>query len=164
MLANRIVFMLALLLLSGQLLWAQEQARGLSLWQPGDAGERLFMSGVVSDPNGRPIPAAELYVWQADANGVYHENRYRGTVVTNEQGRYGFGTVLPGQYATAKHIHVIASHPDYQSLETRMLFMGDDNLDESTQQRRGIFLEDSTVDGETFLYGQFDIVLQPTGQ
>ena len=159
-----------LIAISLSLFWligiAQESDRpkGVSLWQPGDPGQRLFIDGTVTNPNGEPITGAKLYIWQADGTGVYREDRYRTTLSTDNEGRYGFGTVLPGQYSSAKHIHVIISHDDYQPLETRMLFMGDENLDETTQRRRGIFLEESTVDGETFLYGRFDVVLQPLGR
>jgi len=139
------------------------ESKGISLWQPGDPGQRLFIDGSVLTPDGQGIADAVLYIRQADGNGVYHDNRYRAVLSTDKDGRYGFGTVLPGQYSGVKHIHLYVQHSNYLPLETQILFMGDSNLDESTQRRRGIFLEDSTVDGETYLYGRFDIVLEPSG-
>ena len=139
------------------------ESKGISLWQPGDPGQRLFIDGSVLTPDGQGIADAVLYIRQADGNGIYHEDRYRAVLSTDRDGRYGFGTVLPGQYSSTKHIHVYVQHSNYLPMETQILFMGDSNLDESTQRRRGIFLEDSTVDGETFLYGRFDIVLEPSG-
>jgi len=140
-----------------------EQGKGISLWQPGDSGERLFIDGSVLTPDGQGIAGATIYIRQADGSGVYPPDRYRGHLTTDKDGRYAFGTVLPGQYSSVKHIHLYIQHDNYQSLDTEILFMGDSNLDETTQRRRGIFLEESTVDGETFLYGRFDIVLQPHG-
>ena len=137
--------------------------KGISLWQPGDPGQRLFIDGSVLTPDGQGIAGAILSVRQADANGVYHPDRYRADLVTDQDGRYAFGTVLPGQYASVKHIHVYVQHDAYQPLQTEIVFMGDENLDESTQRRHGVFLEESTVEGETFFYGRFDITLRPAG-
>ncbi|MEZ5590651.1 MAG: hypothetical protein R3F53_08085 [Gammaproteobacteria bacterium] len=52
--------------------------KGISLWQPGDPGQRLFIDGSVLTPDGQGIAGAVLSVRQADANGVYHPDRYPG--------------------------------------------------------------------------------------
>src|SRR5437763_83184 len=39
--------------------------------RPGEPGERLVMTGRVSDVDGAPIVGAVLDVWHADANGLY---------------------------------------------------------------------------------------------
>ena len=136
-----------------------EESKGLDLWQPGDPGERLHISGQVFSSDGEPLEGAVIYIRQADANGDYHHDRYRGTVTTGNGGRYSFGTVLPGQYDGVKHIHIGVTHDTHGSLETRILFKGDPYLDETTERDHAIFLEEATVEGQTVLFGRFDMTL-----
>lgn len=137
-----------------------DKPKGVNLWMPGDPGERLFISGWVHDSDQQPISGATLRIWQADGNGMYHQDRYRTLLTTDEDGRYGFGTVIPGQYSSMKHIHMIVSHQNYPSVETMVLFIGDPNVDETTQRERAIFLEKTTVEGETVSYGRFDVEMK----
>jgi protocatechuate 3,4-dioxygenase beta subunit len=82
------------------------------------AGEIVAFGGTVYDANGRPIPNAVIEIWQTDAEGVYlHPNdpgtaqrdmnfQFYGEATTDENGRYTFRTVLPGQYEPRpRHIH-----------------------------------------------------------
>src|SRR5205085_9577000 len=48
-----------------------------SLWEPGMAGTRLRLSGQVLTRDCRPVPAALLDFWQADAAGAYDNAGYR---------------------------------------------------------------------------------------
>jgi protocatechuate 3,4-dioxygenase beta subunit len=136
---------------------------GVNLWQPGDSGERLYISGWVHDSDNRPIAGAQLRIWQADGDGAYQPDRYRTLLTTDEDGKYGFGTVVPGQYGGVKHIHIIVTHENYPPLETRILFIGDPYLDESTQRQYAIFLEETNVDDEKIYYGRFDIEMKTGG-
>jgi protocatechuate 3,4-dioxygenase beta subunit len=78
-------------------------------------GQRIVVHGRVRDGDGRPVPAALVEIWQANAAG-----RYRHTVddwpapldpnfdgvgrrLTDEAGRYRFVTVRPGAYPWANH-------------------------------------------------------------
>ncbi|HJQ58096.1 MAG TPA: protocatechuate 3,4-dioxygenase subunit alpha [Vineibacter sp.] len=71
-------------------------------------GERIVVSGRLTDGDGAPIPDAVLEVWQADANGRYahaedKQDRPRdqgfkgyGRIGTDNDGRFRFTTVKPG--------------------------------------------------------------------
>ena len=136
----------------------------VNFWRPGDPGERLYIDGRVLDETGKPIADAELRVWQADGNGVYQDDRYRGIFRTAKDGGYAFGTVLPGQYYGVKHIHVIVVHDNYAPLQTEILFKGDPNLDEEQDRKQAIFLEEAQSKGEKILFGRFDITLKASAQ
>ncbi len=135
----------------------------VNLWEPGDPGRPLHIHGQVKGTDGKPLVGAILNVWQADANGQYHENRYRAKLRTGKNGSYRFSTVLPGQYYSAKHIHVVVTHEGYEHLMTRILFKGDPNLDESVHGDLAIHLEEGRIKDRTFLFGRFDIVMRPAG-
>ena len=85
-----------------------------------EPGERLVISGVVYEPDGRtPAPGVMMYVWQTDATGVYpragdqrgnarRHGRLRAWLITDEQGRYELETIKPAPYpgeTMAAHIH-----------------------------------------------------------
>lgn len=135
----------------------------VNFWRPGDPGQRLHIQGQVRSAIGDPLPGAVLNVWQADGTGQYQPDRYRAVLTTDKDGKYRFGTVLPGQYYGVKHIHVVVSHPSHRPIQTQIVFKGDPNLDPSTQRDHGVFLEEASVNGETILHGRFDVQLRPGG-
>lgn len=135
----------------------------VNLWQPGDPGQPLRINGWVRSTNGKPIVGAVVTVWQADGTGSYHEDRYRANLHTGKDGKYRFNTVLPGQTYSVKHIHVIVTHPQYEPIETQILFKGDPHLDETVATELAIPLEQGTIKGKTVLFGTFDIVMRPAG-
>ena len=135
-------------------------AEKLDMWRPGDPGQRLLMRGRVSSAGGAPVANATLYIRQADGTGVYTE-QYQGSVQTGDDGTYAFGTVLPGQYSSTKHIHVHVMHDHYASVTTEIRFKGDPNLVGGAYDENAIVTETATVDGASVLLGEFNIVLQP---
>jgi protocatechuate 3,4-dioxygenase beta subunit len=42
-----------------------DKPKGVNLWQPGDSGDRLSISGWVHDSDNQPIAGAQLRIWQA---------------------------------------------------------------------------------------------------
>ncbi len=72
------------------------------------AGERIVITGRVTDGDGAPIPDAVLEVWQADAHGRYAHAEDRqdkpkdasftgyGRIGTDKDGVFRFTTVKPG--------------------------------------------------------------------
>lgn len=135
----------------------------LQLWRPGDAGERLYIDGRVTDKTGNPLAGAIIHIRQADGDGSYQPDRYRGRLVTDDDGRYAFGTVLPGSYYGVKHIHVLVEHEFFPALDTTIIFKGDPNLSPAREEQ-AIFLEKAGGEQGDVLYGRFDIVLKLPGE
>jgi protocatechuate 3,4-dioxygenase alpha subunit len=80
--------------------------RGSELVPLGSPGA-IRLHGVVTDGDGSPVPDALLEIWQADANGNVPTSSGAlrrdgwtftgwGRAATDDEGHYGFSTVLPG--------------------------------------------------------------------
>lgn len=138
----------------------QEKRKLIDLWQPGDTGQRMNIRGRVTSIDGSPLAGIPIRIRQADGNGDYSDH-YRTTLVSDDNGRYQFGSVVPGNYIGARHVHIEVYTDDYEYYDTSILFKGDPNLGEHYGDGQAIFLEESTVKGETILFGRFDIVLSP---
>lgn len=113
-------------------------------------GERLVVTGRVTDEDDRPIPNTLVEIWQTNAAGLYshkgdqHDapvdpNFYgTGRCVTDEDGRYRFVTIRPGAYPLSwpgnhwrpAHIHYSITGGSFaQRLVTQCYFAGDPMLD-----------------------------------
>jgi protocatechuate 3,4-dioxygenase beta subunit len=109
-------------------------------------GERIIVSGKVTDEDGRPIPDTLIEIWQANAAGRYihvvdqHPAPLdpnfsgAGRTVTDAEGRYRFVTVKPGAYPWRNHpnawrpahIHLSLFGPSFLTrLVTQLYFPGD---------------------------------------
>ena len=109
-------------------------------------GERIIVTGKVSDENGRPVPNTLIELWQANAAGRYiHVEEIHpapldpnftgaGRAVTDENGVYRFVTIKPGAYPWGNHhnawrpahIHFSLFGSSFVSrLVTQMYFPGD---------------------------------------
>jgi protocatechuate 3,4-dioxygenase, beta subunit len=79
------------------------------------AGERIIVSGRVTDEDGRPVGGALVEVWQANAAGRYRHKLDQhqapldpnfdgcGRMITDDQGRYKFTSIKPGAYPWGNH-------------------------------------------------------------
>lgn len=141
---------------------ATDSAATVVLWQPGDPGQRLNLRGRVLSSKGEPLAGVTIYLRQADGSGSYQPDRYRAAFQTDDEGGFRLATVLPGQYAGAKHIHTTLEHPGYETLYSEILFRGDTPLEES-EQERVVVLEEVRVKDETLLVGVVEFVMQPQG-
>ena len=113
-------------------------------------GERIVVSGTVTDEDGRPIRESLIEIWQANAAGRYlhkwdqHDAPLDpnfdgvGQTFTDEQGRYRFVTIRPGAYPwrnhpnawRPQHIHFSLFGPAFATrLVTQMYFPGDPLLE-----------------------------------
>jgi len=106
---------------------------------PTDAqGEKLVISGTVYTSDCKtPLVGALVDVWHADSNGTYDETssnyRYRGRMLTDQNGHYQFQTTLPGFYRLGagfrpRHIHFKVSKSNYRTLTTQLYFNNDPYL------------------------------------
>ena len=109
-------------------------------------GERIIVTGRVSDDNGRAVPNALIEIWQTNAAGRYRHAKDNhpapldpnftgaGRAVTDENGVYRFVTIKPGAYPWKNHhnawrpahIHFSLFGPAFCTrLITQMYFPGD---------------------------------------
>ena len=154
-------------------------------------GERIVVSGRVLDANARPVANTLVEVWQANAAGRYPHDRDQhnapldpnfpgcGRTLTDDQGRFRFVTIRPGEYPWRNHhnawrpahIHFSLFGPAFATrLVTQMYFPGDPLLDydpmylsiadERARQRLISTFDWETTIPETALGYKFDIILR----
>jgi protocatechuate 3,4-dioxygenase beta subunit len=109
-------------------------------------GERIIVTGLVLDGDGRPVRNSLIEIWQANAAGRYiHKNDRHpapldpnfsgaGRCLTDDEGIYRFVTIKPGAYPWKNHenawrpahIHLSLFGEAFRSrLITQMYFPGD---------------------------------------
>ena len=154
-------------------------------------GERIVVSGRVLDANARPVANTLVEIWQANAAGRYPHHRDNhnapldpnfpgcGRTLTDDQGRYRFVTIRPGEYPWRNHynawrpahIHFSLFGPAFATrLVTQMYFPGDPLLEydpmftsipnERARRRLISAFDWETTIPEQALGYKFDIVLR----
>ena len=109
-------------------------------------GERIILTGAVTDTDGRPVRNTLVEIWQANAAGRYVDPvddhpapldpnfTGAGRCLTDDRGRYRFVTIKPGAYPWRNHlnawrpahVHFSLFGPSLASrLVTQMYFPGD---------------------------------------
>jgi hypothetical protein len=80
-------------------------------------GDVLIFGGRVLDRQGEPVPNARIEIWQTDRNGIYYHPgdagtdrrdkgfQFYGSDVTDQEGRYAFRTIVPGEYGRRPQTH-----------------------------------------------------------
>jgi len=166
---------------NGQYSW--KETVGDNLVTPDATGERIRITGRVTDGDGQPINDALIEIWQADAQGRYahpRDNRALpnatfkgfGRSATDKNGEYGFETVKPGPVPgpngkpQAPHIvFCIFSRGMLRQIYTRLYFAdeagnaGDPILAMVPADRRGTLIAGKETKGGAPLY-RFDIRVQ----
>jgi protocatechuate 3,4-dioxygenase beta subunit len=132
-----------------------------SLVEPGMAGTRLVVSGVVLTRGCRPVANALVDFWQCDDAGDYDTTGYRlrGHQFTDAKGVYRLQTIIPGLYpGRTRHIHVKVQAPRQPVLTTQLYFP-----DEPRNRRDRIFHQELLLrmaeGGQSVRQGRFDFVL-----
>jgi protocatechuate 3,4-dioxygenase beta subunit len=113
-------------------------------------GERIVVSGWVTDTSGRPLQSTLIEIWQANAAGRYTHEADRhpapldpnftgaGRTLTDGDGHYRFTTIKPGAYPWRNHenawrpahIHFSLFGRSFtERLVTQMYFPGDPLFD-----------------------------------
>ena len=101
-----------------------------------EPGPPLSVTGVVVDPEGKPVAGASLYAFQTDAEGYYgvkpvsdNQNpRLKVLLRTDAQGRWAFETIRPGSYPNSRapgHIHFEVSAQGFATKVFEIVFEGD---------------------------------------
>jgi protocatechuate 3,4-dioxygenase beta subunit len=134
--------------------------RRTSLIDPGMAGTRIVVAGLVLTTDCRPIPGALVDFWHADDRGEYDNAgfRLRGHQFADELGRYRLETIVPGLYpGRTRHFHVRVQAPTQPVLTTQLYFP-----DEPGNRSDGIFRPELVLavrDAESVKTAAFDFVL-----
>lgn len=100
------------------------------------SGQAAWVSGVVSDVEGKPVSGAVVEIWQCDHEGTYRHSRSSGNapmafqgfgkVQVGADGRYRFRTIKPVAYVgRPPHIHVKVKLGSRELLTTQMYVAGD---------------------------------------
>ena len=131
-----------------------------NLREPGAAGRRFELSGVVLSRKCRQLRGAVVDLWHADEKGEYDNIgfRYRGHVITGADGAFHFGTIVPAPYpGRTRHYHVKVQAPGSRLLTTQLYFPN-----EPANLRDGLFQREllmRVADADHGLAGRFDFVL-----
>lgn len=103
------------------------------LRRPGDQGLPLMVAGKVFDTRGDVLSGAKVEIWQANHQGLYDIEgyAYRTTLVADREGKYDFGSLMPGHYPgrVCQHIHYLVSAPEHKPLITQLYFATDPVFD-----------------------------------
>jgi protocatechuate 3,4-dioxygenase beta subunit len=124
-----------------------DEDHDLTLGHAGEpVGQRIIVTGRLSDPAGRPVRRQLVEIWQANAAGRYRHDMDRhpapldpnfagvGRCLTDDDGQYRFVTVQPGAYPWKNHynawrpahIHFSVFGTSFvDRLITQMYFPGD---------------------------------------
>jgi protocatechuate 3,4-dioxygenase beta subunit len=135
-----------------------------SLVEPGMAGPRIVVTGLVLSTACQPIAKALIDVWHADDRGDYDTSGYRlrGHQFTDDQGRYRLESIVPGIYpGRTRHFHVKVQAPNRPVLTTQLYFPG-----EAVNARDPIFSRDLVMQVSDAAAGKaatFDFVLDLGG-
>jgi catechol 1,2-dioxygenase len=150
----------------------------------GEPGEPLSITGKVLDANDcRSIADVTLDIWQTNARGLYSNllglqdpsrpgaYNLRGRIKTDYEGSYRFQSIVPGRYplfwplTRPRHVHLIVTHPQHQSLTTQIYFEGDEyNCSDPWWHESLTIRLKQHVDSQSNRIewrGVFDIALQP---
>ena len=131
-----------------------------SLLDPGIAGTKIVVTGMVLSTACQPIARSLIDVWHADDRGAYDTGgfRLRGHQFTDDQGRYRLETIVPGIYVgRTRHYHVKVQAPNRPILTTQLYFP-----DEPLNRTDGLYRRDLAMRlnrADDRLLGRFDFVL-----
>jgi protocatechuate 3,4-dioxygenase, beta subunit len=99
-------------------------------------GQAAWVSGVVTDLQGKPVSGAVVEIWQCDHDGLYRHSRSSGSrvmafqgfgrVVADSDGSYRFRTIKPVAYpGRPPHIHFKVKLGARELLTTQMYLQGE---------------------------------------
>ena len=114
---------------------ADAPSRG-QLAPAGERGERLTVSGVVVDANGKPVGDVSMYVYQTDREGYYgvkpstdaRNPRLKLFLRSDAKGAWSFETIRPGSYPNSDvpgHIHFEVGKQGFAARIYEIVFEGD---------------------------------------
>ena len=162
-------------------------ANGDSIVRSPTPGKSLVFRGKVVDRDGRPIPAAEVDVWQSAPSGLYEnqdatqaEMNLRGTFATDAQGAFTFRSVKPAGYPVPTdgptgallaaqgrhnmrpaHLHFLIVKPGFKTIASQVYDPEDPHLDTDSQFGVTRALVGNFREEESGVALEFTFVLEP---
>jgi catechol 1,2-dioxygenase len=132
---------------------------GGSIVRSDTPGPTLFMTAVVHDRDGAPVPAAEVDIWHSSPVGLYEnqdpdqENfNLRGKFTTDAEGKFWFRSVKPAGYPIPTdgvvgglldaqdrhpfrpaHVHALIYKPGFKTVISQVYADDDAHLDSDVQ-------------------------------
>jgi protocatechuate 3,4-dioxygenase beta subunit len=117
----------------------------LKITDKAEPGKKIKVLGVITDPSGKPVPDALVYMYQTDAKGWYaaerphvggnegdtRQARIFGYVRTDKEGKFELHTIKPSGYPQSDlpaHIHVHVWKDGFKNLVNEFLFDDDERL------------------------------------
>ncbi len=138
-------------------------------------GQATWLTGSVSDVQGKPVAGAVVEIWQCDHDGHYHHSagggradpafQGFGRVQVGADGSYKFRTLRPAQYSgRTPHIHIKVKQGRRELLTTQLYVAGDpgnerDGLWRNLRQDAKAALTVPFAQGSDGLQAQFAIVV-----
>ena len=118
-----------------------------------DDGEQMVISGTVYQSDGKTVaPNVLVYFYHTDKFGIYGRDgqpkhgRYRGWMLTDDNGRYEFSSIRPASYPNStisQHVHMTLTGTDFrEDWVDSILFEGDPFLtyrERASTGKRGAF-------------------------
>jgi catechol 1,2-dioxygenase len=139
----------------------------------------LIFQGQVTDVDGNGLGGAHLELWHADEDGYYSqfapdipEWNLRGTIVSDEEGRYEITTLQPAPYMIPHdgptgwfvesygghpwrpaHLHLRVTYPGYREITTQLYFKGGKWIenDVATAVKPELLLDPRSEDGRNIV-------------
>lgn len=155
--------------------FAEDGNNKIIMLAPADEpGDRLIINVTVTNKqSGEPIPDAEVYLYQANANGEYHPAdpndestaKLSGIITSDKNGKFTIKTILPGEYEEPgnRHIHIhYARAKNFEQTGGVILF--EDNVNDEVRKWAmetgfGTIIDIKKVNGT--LTGDLNIKLAP---
>ena len=131
---------------------------------PHAKGDVLIVSGRVTDSkSGKGVAHAVLDAFQADADGHYDSEgfEYRARVLTDEQGRFEFETIVPSNYGPVPHIHFRVTADGFKELRTDLYFRDEEHPEGGPPELTPEMVERKAKSGKSYLEARFDMTLVP---
>lgn len=157
------------------------------------AATQLVFAGQVTDLDGAGLGGAELEMWSNDADGYYSqfapdhdipEWNLRGTVVTDDNGRFEITTLLPVPYRIPHdgptgafiesygghpwrpaHLHLKVGHPGHNTIITQLYFTGGDFIDDDVAEAvKPELMLDPKPGDDGKQHVTYDFVLDPAAE
>jgi protocatechuate 3,4-dioxygenase beta subunit len=131
------------------------------LREAGVRGRAVELFGLVLTRSCQPVTGALVDLWHADDSGAYDNEgfRLRGHVLTDDEGRYAFRTIVPGLYpGRTRYYHVKIKAPEQSPVLTTQFYFPDEKRNRADGLfRRELVMQVAAADDA--LMARFDVVL-----